>query len=477
MTADYVAHHAAERPSAVAVISDGHATSFQELNARLCQAASGLRVLGLQRGATVAIGTNNLYLHWLLLLACERLGIAAASFADDEGDGCAPLLGSVDLVISAPRFAVPGARRHHTLTQAWVDDLWAQPPGRDALASAKSPDDPVRIVRTSGTTGASKRFLVTRRMHDALTTLWRGVFRLTPHSRYLQTLSMVVRATFDFGSTVLRTGGTIVLESGALTAIAAHGITHAILLPGFLKAALDRLPPDFAKPQGLTIVSFGAAVSDALREHAARSLSADLCDLYGTVELGGVSTIWRAGAEGFGTILPGIQVEAVDQKDAPVPEGKMGRIRIRSASMSERYIDDPEATRRMFRDGWFYPGDLGVVTADGRLKILGRADDLLNIGGQKILPAMLEASLMREEIAADVGVCSISNSAGLDELCIAVSDVQRPDEVVVDRVRAVTRAFSVWSYHLVKLDRIPRGANSKLQRRLLKADVARVLGR
>jgi acyl-CoA synthetase (AMP-forming)/AMP-acid ligase II len=477
MTADHVAHHAAEHPDAVAVIHDGRAISFAELRRDIGRFAEGVRALGLMSGATLAVGTNDVYVHWLLLLACERLGIAAASFADDEGETCAPLLASADLVLAAPRFAIPGAKRHFTLTQAWIDGLRARPDEGETPLLLKSPDDPVRIVRTSGTTGASKRFLVTRRMHDALSTQWQWALALSRECRYLQTLPMVVRASFDLGSACLRVGGTLVLENRprVLNAIAAYGITHAILLPVHLKDTLDHLPPDFVKPSNLTIVSFGAAVSDVLRERASRQFAVSLCDLYGTVEVAAASAIWHSGADGFGTILPRVQVEAVDENNAPVAPGEIGRIRFKTECMCEGYLDDPETTQRMFRDGWFYPGDVGVIGPGRKLKIQGRADDLLNIGGQKILPAVLETSLMQLETAGDVGVCSMPNEDGFDELCIALANVEHGDQEVMDRIMQALRRISVGRFHVVKLARIPRSANGKLQRNVLREDVARVL--
>jgi len=479
MTSDYVAYHAAERPEAVAIIHDGRAISFAELGRAIGGFAEGVRALGVRPGAAVAVGVNHLYVHWLLLLACERLGIAAASFAEDEEETCAPLLASVDLVLAAPGFAIPGAKRHHELTQAWVDSLGARPDGGEAMQVSSLPDDPVRMVRTSGTAGERKRFLVTRGMHDCVSTQWQWAFALGWQCRYLQTLPMAVRATFDFGSACLRAGGTVVLESRLrlMDAVAAYGITHAILLPIHLKGELDLLPPDFAKPRNLTIVSFGAPVSDALRERATLRLAASLCDLYGTVEAAAVSAIWCSGADGFGAISPGVQVEAVDESHAPVAPGEMGRIRVKTECMSQGYIDDLETTRRMFRDGWFYPGDVGVIGPGRKLKILGRADDLLNIGGQKIVPAMLETSLLKRDVAGDVGVCSMPNADGVDELWIALANVVCGDQAVIDHVTEALRSILVGRFHIMELERIPRSATGKLQRRRLREEVARRLCR
>ena len=478
MTADYVAYHAVERPAALAVLTDGRAVSFAELRRDIGRTMDALGALGVRPAGSVAVSTGDLYQHWLLLLACERLGIAAASVERGEAPlrELDPLWSSVDMVLAAQDIVAAGARRRVVLTPSWIDDALAGAPPDGLPAPPKMPDDPVRIVRTSGTTGASKRFLVTRRMHDGSTAQYQWGCAMGPRSRYLQTLPLVVRAIFDLGSACLRVGGTLVLESRmpAIDAISAYAITHAVVLPIHLRTVLDRLRPDFAKPRELTIVSFGAALSEALRDRAMARLATSICDLYGTVEVSITSTIWRPGMDGFGTVQPGARVEAVDERDTVVPRGEMGRLRIKTGWMSLGYLDDPEMTARMFRDGWFYPGDVAVIGPGGELKILGRADDLINIGGRKYLPALLEDLLMKHAIAGDVGVSSVPAADGVEELGIAVSGADGSDQEVVDRIMNAFNPVNIRRFQMFKLSRIPRSANGKLQRRMLRDEIARL---
>jgi acyl-coenzyme A synthetase/AMP-(fatty) acid ligase len=478
MTADYVAYHAAERPHAIALIDNGRSVSYAELSRDIRKAMGALRELGLGTGGSVAVGTEHLYMHWLLLLACERLGIAAASFGQGEASRYGPLWAAVDLVLAAPEIKVTGARRAHALTPRWIKEVLAGEPS-DLVVPPKHPDDPVRIVRTSGTTGASKWFLVTRRMTDSLIAQWQWGYGLSKATRQLQTLAFIVRATFDLGSASLRAGGTVVLESRTtvLDAISDHAITHVILLPIYLKDLLDQMPPEFVKPRGLTVLSFGAGIAEPLRERAMARLATALGDLYGTVEVTIVSAIWNSGAEGFGTLWPGARAEIVDERGVVVPPGVVGSIRIKTHCMATAYIDDPETTARMFRNGWFYPGDLGVLSPDGRLKILGRADDRLNIGGAKILPTTLEAALIGQDVAADIGVTALPNAEGMNELCIALAGVTRDDKETMDRIMRALGSMVVGLFRVFKLERIPRSATGKLERQALREETARALGR
>ena len=479
MTADYIALHAAERPNAVAVIHNGRAVSFAEFSADIGKVIAAVRALGVSPGGAIAVGTSDLYLHWLLLLASERLGIAAASLMESESREAASLLAVVDLVLAAPGFFVQGAKRYHALTPSWLDEARARADGPLAPLPAKGPEDPVRIVRTSGTTGESKCFLVTRGMHDALSAQWQSGFRLDRQSRYLQTLAFRVRATYDLGSACLRAGGTVLLERrmSALEVMARQEFTHVILLPVFLKALLDRLPASFPKPRDLTIVAFGAALSEGLRNKATERLATVVCDLYGTVEIGIVSGISQPGEDGFGTLWPQVEAEAVDEEHRPVPPGEVGRIRFKAPYMSQSYIDDPETTARMFRDGWFYPGDVGRVRAERQLQILGRVDDLINIGGLKIWPSVLEDTLLEHAVAGDVGVGSTTGADGMETVCIAVSQVSLGNKELMDRITRALRRVGVGPFDVVTLDRIPRADNGKLQRRALREELVRRLGK
>jgi 2,3-dihydroxybenzoate-AMP ligase len=75
------------------------------------------------------------------------------------------------------------------------------------------------------------------------------------------------------------------------------------------------------------------------------------------------------GAVGY--VLPGVTVEIVDDQDGALPPYQEGNLRYRSDYAVKEYFDDPDETRREFRDGWFYPGDRGHLTSENVLVISG----------------------------------------------------------------------------------------------------------
>jgi len=153
----------------------------------------------------------------------------------------------------------------------------------------------------------------------------------------------------------------------------------------------------------------------------------------------------------------------------------VGRVRARSELLCAGYLGEPEATAQMFRNGWFYPGDLAVLKPGRQLKVLGRSDDLLNIGGQKYLPNYLEELLMHADVASEVGVCSVESADGIEQLCIAVSQPRCDDAEIVKRVTKALRGYQTGTFAVIRLAQIPRTASGKIVRRHLKAEVASIL--
>jgi o-succinylbenzoate---CoA ligase len=102
-----------------------------------------------------------------------------------------------------------------------------------------------------------------------------------------------------------------------------------------------------------------------------------------------------------------------------VRSGDDGRLRIAGPVLMNRYHGQPSLTASVLADGEFVTSDLGVVGDDGRVTVRGRADDVINTGGHKVVPG---------EVAAALSAC-----AGVREVVV----VGRPDAEWGERVVAV----------------------------------------
>ena len=145
-------------------------------------------------------------------------------------------------------------------------------------------------------------------------------------------------------------------------------------------------------------VASGSLLSRALSERVrARMCSNLLLATYGSTEISPVAAAAAhkiadiKGAVGY--LAPWVSAQSVDDANRPLGAGLEGRIRMRSHTCVDGYLGNAEESQKFFQDGWFYPGDLGMITEDRLLVITGRENAVINLGGDKVNPETIEAVL------------------------------------------------------------------------------------
>jgi acyl-CoA synthetase (AMP-forming)/AMP-acid ligase II len=123
----------------------------------------------------------------------------------------------------------------------------------------------------------------------------------------------------------------------------------------------------------------------------------------------------------IGSVLPRVTLQIVDGADKELPCGEVGMIRVRAAGNADRYHDDAEATATAFRGGWFYPGDLGMLTDEGQLIYKGRADDMMLFDGINIYPAEIEGVLTAHEAVVEAAAFAFQSEVHQDVPAVAVT--------------------------------------------------------
>jgi len=314
------------------------------------------------------------------------------------------------------------AKRVQILDRDWFTATLDGEPEAPLRAHPIGPETPIRIVRGSGTTGSTKWMIHTGRIREFRINQYAFHAGFNQASRFLMTLNFGMQSFYAYLTACLRMGGVCINdpENDTAGALAKHAVTHVTMLPHMLNSVLDGLPDGYDKPENLIIFTNGASISKPVRDRVKQSLANDLVDCYGTNEIGPVSI---TGEDGVGTVLPGVRIQTVDDNDEPVI-GTPGRLRIMSEGSVGGYQDDPEATRAMFRDGWFYPGDLATIRDERRFELIGRADDLLNIRGIKISPQKIEEKLLRELPVTDICLTALADDSGMEQIWVVVE----PDE-------------------------------------------------
>jgi len=478
-TTAFIGRHARERPSAQAVWLHGLGISYARLYGDVLRFCTALQGLGVGHGTRVLVVCDQPYVHWLLQLACEHLGACsdAAPHADDAL--CATLDARADLLLVQGDRPPPTHRcRVWPIDQGWVDAVLALPEPAPMAAAARSADDPARVGRTSGTTGVTKRVMITEAGREARVERYREVMGFAESSRLLLVTHMSAVMSCHHAHALARAGGTLVIAPGGDTWQAVHtqAVTHMFCLPGMLAQWLAGLPAAFVKPAGLHISCTGAAVPPALRAQALYRLATSFEDIYASNETGLIATGMSTGADGTGSLLPGVQAQVVDSGGTPLPHGEPGLLRVRAPYMTPAYLDDAQGSAQFFHDGWFQPGDMAVMPAAGRLRLTGRAVDVLNLGGIKVAPSDIEA-IARTHLGAgiEVAACTVPDAQGVSEVWLAFAgDMQTQRPGADAALKALCGQFHWVRFHVVGLPALPRTPKGETDRAALRQTVGRI---
>jgi acyl-CoA synthetase (AMP-forming)/AMP-acid ligase II len=119
-------------------------------------------------------------------------------------------------------------------------------------------------------------------------------------------------------------------------------------------------------------------------------------------------------------------------------------------------------------DQWFYPGDIGCVTAEGVLCLAGRTSDVINRGGVKVSGTRIEEILHALPQIKEAAACGVSGPSGLEEIWIAVIADGAPDIAEIKRHLAEHDDVKVAPDEVFVFDQLPRGELGKVQKYRLK---------
>jgi acyl-coenzyme A synthetase/AMP-(fatty) acid ligase len=465
--AAYVALHARRRPDHIAVLRPGDPVTYARLHRDLCAVTQALRGFNLRPGAVAAIGHEDYYTQLLLICGCEALGVVTGSFRPNEGPDSHALIAGADLAMCSVELAQP-AQRAFEITPAWLAETLANPAPYAAPPPA-SPQDGEAIFRSSGTTGAPKRMPLTHAMLRARLAAQRHPgfgLGLTAQSRFLALMHFAVGSTYMAASNLLRLGGTLIYHSDFADTppdqlLAAYRPTHLTLMPFQLRQLVatlpDRAPADGPLLPGLTVQTIGAKLPPDLRHATLRRLAGRIRENYGSNEVGAIGAI----LDGTVNLFPGVTAEPVSPDGAPLPPGEPGPLRIRTPGMITGYIGDPAATARMFRDGWFHPGDIAIRAGPAQLQLVGRNQDILNLGGSKIPAADLEAKLLANAPLQDVALLQRNDGTASPPIIVCAVPAAG---ATMDTLKATLTPLMPFPFRIRIVTAIPRTPEGKIKR-------------
>jgi O-succinylbenzoic acid--CoA ligase len=164
-----------------------------------------------------------------------------------------------------------------------------------------------------------------------------------------------------------------------------------------------------------------------------------------------------------GLPLFGNQIRIVAEDHTELPDGAIGQILVRGASVMTGYLNYPES--KSIQDGWLHTGDLGYCDRNGYLYVVSRRSDLIISGGENIYPSEIESILLEHSAIIEACVVGISDREwGESVAAVIVTEV----EISLAEVRNFCEQKSLSRYKLPKSihiwDSLPKSASGKLLR-------------
>jgi O-succinylbenzoic acid--CoA ligase len=338
-------------------------------------------------------------LHAVLVGSTEAAGPRLLELLAAALDGSGPAIAPVDAGLPAPA----RERLLDALAPEAVQDTAGVTTARSARRTTAVAEGTAVVIGTSGSTGAPKGVEL-----SAAALVWSARASLArigagpgAAGRWLCCLPLTHVAGLQVLVRSLVAGTEPVLadraDAGSVAAACAAGCAHVSLVPAQLRRLLGRREQPGGGGAGplarfSSVLLGGAAAPPGLLQ-AARAAGVPVVTTYGMTETCG-------GCVYDGLPLDGVRVAIRDEAGVPARDG---RIWIGGPVLFTGYL----AGRPAPRDGWFRTGDLGRLDSSGRLCVRGRADDLINTGGHKVVPAEVAAALQTCPGVADAAVVGL----------------------------------------------------------------------
>jgi len=475
--------HAANPRSPHALVMPGQAVAYPELLDRVEACADWLRREGCDASDTVGITIADEVTHLIASLALLYLGIPQVCLATHDP---APMrlrlaqrLAVTRVVCADPKHALDGSRTSVLAPEILRRRLSGADPG----CIVNDPEATVLYSVSSGTTGEPKVIALTQRLLSTRAARFGPAQGFALDERVLLPVSVenYPGKTTRLYSVYL--GVTSVLQPRGAMPWAVPGLCADLRVTCLELAVLQALnmveddPGQVRLPVSTRVFTGGSRVPAKLRGAFRAKTGAQLFVNYGAQEVWRMASTFPDGddetSESVGKPVAWVDLQIVDGNGKNLPAGEVGEVRVRSDAMIDGYFQDPVATDRYFRDGWFHPGDLGSWTPRGALILHGRRDDMMNLSSIKIFPAEIEQVLEQHPAVKNAAAFAFRSTAYGDIPVAAVESNESPKARRDELMAYVRRQLGARAPSMIFIvDALPRNAAGKVVKRDLPGLVA-----
>ncbi len=280
--------------------------------------------------------------------------------------------------------------------------------------------------------------------------------------------------------------------------IAREGVTFSHCVPTILQMLLASPALREGNLHGWKVVIGGSALPLPLAR-AAVDKGVDVIGGYGMSETCPILTLahltpelMAAGAERSvpvrckaGRPIPFVQLRIVDadMNDVPHDGASQGEVVVRAPWLTQGYLDEPERSEELWRGGWLHTGDVGVIDADGYLKIVDRIKDVVKTGGEWVSSLDIEDLILRVPGVAETAVIGVPDDKWGERPVALVVLKAGGDAPTAEAIRAhvadcATRgAVSKYAVpdRVYFVDAIPKTSVGKLDKKLIRAKLPELM--
>ncbi|WP_020171760.1 class I adenylate-forming enzyme family protein [Gordonia polyisoprenivorans] len=337
------------------------------------------------------------------------------------------------------------------------------------------------ILYTSGTTGKPKGAQLSIANVNAAPQAFRDPLRLHDTERWATALPLF----HCFGQVVVMHGaltwaGTLSLMSPFtatefMDRLRDEHITIACGVPTMWNAMLQvtggYTPGDFADLR--LACSGGASLPGEVIRVFEERFGCSILEGYGLTETAGTATFRNLDGPPkvgtVGTALPGFRIEIRDPDGTVLPADEVGEIFISGPTVMTGYWNRPDATAAELVDGWLRTGDLGSMDADGDVRIVDRAKDLIIRGGYNVYPREVEEVLYTHPDIVEVAVIGVPDDHYGEEIAAVVA--VRPGATIEQDALREWAKERLSAYKVPRIvhvvDELPKGATGKILKRAI----------
>jgi acetyl-CoA synthetase len=368
--------------------------------------------------------------------------------------------------------------------------LLMQEASADFACGLTSPETPSVLHYTSGSTGKPKgvqhlhKSILTQNYtaREVLNLSEKDIYWCTADQGWVTGTSYGIIGPWSLGVTQVHFGGIYNAETW-LKLLKEEAINIWYTAPTALRMLLREDPEIFKKahlPNLRHIFSVGEPLNPEVIHWARRTLGKEIYDTWFQTETGAIMIANRPGLPikpgSMGKPLEGIEAGILADSGEPAATLSQGNLCLKPGwpSMFVTYVNNPEAYRSKFKNGFYYTGDTAYRDEEGYYWFLGRSDDVINTAGHLISPFEIESALLEIEEVAESGV------------------IGAPDELLFEKVVAYVVLHDRYSYsremelkirlfvankvssiatpqEIFFVESVPKNKSGKIMRRVLKA--------